>query len=195
MFNRKNKLNKDGRGTVDLVIYNPDEKRNKFIAIDSVISSHWDLKNNCLSSRHPQYLSRRKVHDAIKNKYEEFELSMRASGDEFRVDMFDAMGKSSSVTFFNGILSLVDDIDIAPLRKYIAFKKNKKNFADIHLQKNNVKIWINAKWGEIKDSKGLAEDVSRKGHYGNGHYEINISNDSKLEYVLSLIKDSIKLNS
>jgi predicted transport protein len=51
-----------------------------------------------------------------------------------------------------------------------------------------LKIWINAKYGQINDSKKLARDVSKIGHRGYGDYELNIENDNDLEYVMSLIK-------
>ena len=74
---------------------------------------------------------------------------------------------------------------------YIAFRKDKKNFCSIHLQRQNIKIWLNAKWGEISEPKGIAHDVSNKGHYGYGDYEIDMKDDSQLEYILSLIKETL----
>jgi len=91
----------------------------------------------------------------------------------------------------NRILTLADDIEVVPQKMYIAFRKDKKNFTYLHLQKKNIKIWLNAKWGEITDSKGISSDVSNKGHYGYGDYEIDIKDDTQLEYILSLLKDTI----
>ncbi|MGL5123106.1 MAG: hypothetical protein ACRC6K_02930 [Fusobacteriaceae bacterium] len=54
-------------------------------------------------------------------------------------------------------------------------------------------MWLNAKKETLNDSKNLSKDVSNIGHWGNGDYEISISNDEELEYILSLIKDSNKL--
>jgi predicted transport protein len=90
----------------------------------------------------------------------------------------------------NRILALTDDVELIPQKMYIAFRKDKKNFAYLHLQKKNIKIWLNAKWGEINEPKGIAYDVSNKGHYGYGDYEIDMKDDSQLEYILSLIKET-----
>lgn len=90
----------------------------------------------------------------------------------------------------NRILALTDDVELIPQKMYIAFRKDKKNFAYLHLQKKNIKIWLNAKWGEINEPKGIAYDVSNKGHYGYGDYEIVMKDDSQLEYILSLIKET-----
>lgn len=93
----------------------------------------------------------------------------------------------------NRILTLVDDIEIIPQKMYIAFRKDKKNFCYLHFQKKKIKMWLNAKWGEINDLKGVAQDVSNKGHFGYGDYEIDLNDDTQLEYILSLIKDVLLL--
>lgn len=91
----------------------------------------------------------------------------------------------------NRIIALADDIEIVPQKMYIAFRKNKKNFTYLHFQKRNIKIWLNAKWGEIGEPKGIAYNVSNKGHYGYGDYEIDMKDDSQLEYILSLMKETL----
>jgi predicted transport protein len=91
-------------------------------------------------------------------------------------------------TLRSRIVELTSDVEVVPQKIYIAFKKEKKNFVYVHLQKKNIKIWLNAKWGEIDESKGIAYDVSNKGHYGYGDYEVDMKDDSQLEYILSLIK-------
>ncbi len=40
-------------------------------------------------------------------------------------------------------------------------------------------MWINLSKGELDDPKGITRDVSETGHWGNGDYEIQISNDEQ----------------
>lgn len=94
-------------------------------------------------------------------------------------------------TLRDKIIELTDDVEVVPQKIYIAFRKDKRNIVYLHLQKKNIKAWLNAKWGEIDDSKGISNDVSEKGHYGYGDYEIDMKDDSQLEYILSLIKQTI----
>lgn len=94
-------------------------------------------------------------------------------------------------SYRDSITALADDIDIVYKKLYVAFKKNNRNVAYLHLQKKNIKLWINAKWGEIDEPKNIAFDVSKKGHYGYGDYEIDIKNDVNIEYIMSLIKQAI----
>lgn len=82
-------------------------------------------------------------------------------------------------------------VEIVPRSQYIGFKR-KTNFVDIAFQKNTLWIWINLHKGELDDPKGLARDVSSIGHYGNGDYDIKVTPDSDLDYIMFLIKQSFK---
>ncbi len=92
-----------------------------------------------------------------------------------------------------GAILNFDNIEIKPKKKYIAFVAG-KNIVDIYPQKKTLKLWINLSKGELDDSKKITRDVSSTGHWGNGDYELQIDNDEDLEYILSLIKQSIKKN-
>lgn len=92
----------------------------------------------------------------------------------------------------NAILNF-DNIEVKPKKKYIAFVSG-RNVVDIHPQKKALKMWINMSNGELDDPKGITRDVSSTGHWGNGDYELQINSDEHFEYILSLIKQSIKQN-
>ena len=94
--------------------------------------------------------------------------------------------------FRQGVLQLADDIEIKPKKMEIGFRKDSKVFTDMCILKNSLKIWINLKKGKLDDPKKLAEDVSEKGHWGNGDYQIQVETDKDLEYIMSLIKQAIK---
>jgi predicted transport protein len=89
--------------------------------------------------------------------------------------------------FKTAILNLATDIEIKALKYYIAFKR-RSNVVDIEIQKKALKIFINARWGTIDDSKGIARNVSSIGKTGNGDYQIQVESDADLEYIMSLIK-------
>lgn len=99
-------------------------------------------------------------------------------------DLYEKL-RESILTFGN--------IEIKPKKKYIAFVSG-KNVVDIHPQNKSLKIWLNLSKGELDDSKGLSKDVSTTGHWGNGDYELKIDSDEDLEYILSLVKQSVKKN-
>ncbi len=93
--------------------------------------------------------------------------------------------------FKQAISNLGHDVDIKPKKKEIDFTKEGKIFADICVLKSSLKIWINLKIGELDDPKGLARDVSSIGHWGNGDYELIVTDTANLEYIMSLIKQAI----
>ncbi len=92
--------------------------------------------------------------------------------------------------FKSAILNLADDLDVVPLKYYIAFKR-RSNLVDIEIQKKSLKIFLNARWGTLDDSKGIARDVSGIGHCGNGDYQIQVDSDADLEYIMSLVKQVV----
>ena len=89
------------------------------------------------------------------------------------------------------ILNIGGDIEIVPRKMYIGFKR-KTNFIDISFAKNELWCWINLKKGELDDPKGICRDISNIGHYGNGQYDLSIKQDSDLDYMMFIIKQSYK---
>jgi predicted transport protein len=91
------------------------------------------------------------------------------------------------------ILSIDENIEVIPKKKYIAFKSD-RNFVDILPQKSKIKFWLNLSKGQLKDIDSIARDVSNVGHWGNGDYEVSFSNSEELPVLLSLIKQSYEKN-
>ncbi len=62
-----------------------------------------------------------------------------------------------------------------------------RSFAEVKLQKNDIKIWV----GEgIDDPKGMIRDVSNIGHQGIGNSEITLKSFNELDYVVGLIEQN-----
>ena len=89
------------------------------------------------------------------------------------------------------------DIVIEPMKQYIAFKRN-TNVCDIQTQRSGqVKITINVNSGELNDPRHLAKDMETPqhiGHWGNGDYELVMTNLDDIDYVMSLIEQSYKIH-
>ncbi|MGG0334922.1 DUF5655 domain-containing protein [Priestia megaterium] len=92
------------------------------------------------------------------------------------------------------ILNVGDNISIKPTKLYIAFTKDQRNIADIHLLKKGLKLWINLKSDELNDPAGVARNVENIGHWGNGDYEIQITGEENIEYIMTLVKQSYEKN-
>jgi len=94
--------------------------------------------------------------------------------------------------FRMAILNL-DNIEINPNKTYIAFVAN-TNVIDMRLQLGGLKMWINMSIGELDDPQGITTDVSAIGHWGNGDYQLHVTDNENLEYILGLVKQSIERN-
>lgn len=90
--------------------------------------------------------------------------------------------------FKDAILNLDEQIEVQAKKTYIAFKKNGSNVSDIEIGQKHLKICANAKWGELDDARKLFENVSEKGHWGNGDYRVTVSDNKNLEYIMSILK-------
>ena len=105
-------------------------------------------------------------------------------------------GTEDTIDLYNQIkdyiLSLDSNISIKATKIYIGFLLNNKNMVDILIQKRALKIWLNDRFGNLQDYKGLFKDVSNIGHWGNGDYEIKITDNNDIEYIFSIIKDLYK---
>ena len=91
----------------------------------------------------------------------------------------------------NAILNLGADIEIKPQKMVIGFTQKGKVFSDVLILKSELKFWINLKIGKLDDPKLLARDVSNVGTWGNGDYEIRVSDTTNLEYIMSLVKQAL----
>ena len=105
-------------------------------------------------------------------------------------------GKSDEVVelyndFKQAILNLSPEIEIIPQKLYLAFKIGRNNITDIQIQNKNLKIFINMKRGDLEDPKKMTRDISSIGHWGNGDYQISVSDTRNIEYIMSLIKQAI----
>ena len=100
--------------------------------------------------------------------------------------------KELYLTLKNRILEL-GSVVVEPKKLYIAYKRN-TNFCDILFRKNKIVIFINLSKGKLNDPENRCEDISVKGHWGNGDYAINIYAEADFEYVIGLIEQSYGAN-
>ena len=63
-------------------------------------------------------------------------------------------------------------------------------FAGIIIHDGGMGIVLNVKKGQLQDYKNLTEDVSEKGHWGKGDYQLWINGDDELDYAMELIRQS-----
>jgi len=91
----------------------------------------------------------------------------------------------------DAILTLGEEGEIVEKanKMYIGYSHG-KNFAEIRIQSNGIKVWLDIPYIDLEDPLNLARDVQEIGHYGTGQVEINLTTLEKLKYVITLIKQS-----
>ena len=153
----------------DIIVINPVKKSQSAPSIKQV-----QPKGNSTISRVSEEIKVYTEEDHLKGKSEE------------TVELYE--------NYKNAILNLAPDIEIIPKKKRVSFVIKGKIFSDICIQQNNLKIWINLKKDYLDDPKKLSRNVSNLGHWGNGNYELTVSDTKNIEYILSLIKQAVSLH-
>ena len=136
------------------------------------ISSISDDKSNVVNQ----------VSREVKVYTEEYHFKKNVRRDEKVVDLYNELK--------DRILNL-GEVEIIPRKEYIGFRK-KRPFCDVVFYTDHLRILVNLKKGQIDDPKNLTKDMSSQGHWGNGDYEIRLSPNDELDYVMFLITQSYK---
>ncbi len=93
--------------------------------------------------------------------------------------------------FSNEALALDPGITRHFLKHYVAFKAE-TNFVDVVPQKGRLRLSLNIPLEALHDERGLAWDVSRKGHWGNGVTEVGLNEESDFNYVIGLVRQAFE---
>ena len=109
----------------------------------------------------------------------------RARGSQQTIMLLDALRTK--------VLSLSDSVFEKYNKYYIAYAVN-SNFCEIHVQKSQLKIWVNMTMEDIKGSKSLCRDVRKIGHYGTGDTEILVDNFADIDTVFEIITQAFDLS-
>jgi predicted transport protein len=93
------------------------------------------------------------------------------------------------------LIALGDDVQVAPLACYIAFKRI-RNFAcvEIHPQSQKLLVFVKIVPDSVELVAGFLRDVRSIGHFGTGDLEITISSEEQLERAKPLIIKSYELS-
>lgn len=77
------------------------------------------------------------------------------------------------------------------LKTYIAYKAE-TNFVDIFPQKNCLLLWLNIHFHELYDPRGLARDITDRGHWGNGDIEVRLNEQEEMSYIMGLVRQAFE---
>lgn len=72
---------------------------------------------------------------------------------------------------------------------YISYKHG-KNFCEVKIQNQGLKLWLDIPYEELNDPKKLGKDVTNTGHHGTGSVEVRLLEPRQLDDVMALIQQS-----
>ena len=139
-------------------------------------------KSNAATSIKPLTQNKEELQKVVEETKVYSEDDIKQRGNDEMQELFEK--------FKAAILNLTDGIEVIPRKQYISFKRG-KTFFDITLNSKSIKMWINQRKGQLEDPKKITDDVSQRGHWGNGDYQITVDSDEQLEYIMSLVRQAI----
>ena len=77
------------------------------------------------------------------------------------------------------------------MKVYVAYKAE-TNFVDVVPQAKRLRLSLNIPFPEISDPKGLCQDVTNVGRWGNGDVEVGLPSLDELPYVMGLVRQSFE---
>lgn len=93
--------------------------------------------------------------------------------------------------FRKEVLSLDQCVSEEILKLYIAYKAE-TNFVDVIPQKGRLVLSINSRFHELQDPRGVAENVTGRGRWGNGNAEVPLGTVEELPYVMALVRQAFE---
>jgi uncharacterized protein with ParB-like and HNH nuclease domain/predicted transport protein len=93
--------------------------------------------------------------------------------------------------FRKEVLSLDPCVTEEFLKLYVAYKAE-TNFVDVVPQAKRLRLALNLTFAEINDPKGICEDVTGRGRWGNGDVQLGLASLDELPYVMSLVRQSFE---
>lgn len=93
--------------------------------------------------------------------------------------------------FEQRILALDPCVTREFLKLYVAFKAE-TNFADVVPQAKGLRISLNIEPQDISDPRGMVEDVTGVGRWGNGNSEVRLNRIEDLSYIVGLARQALE---
>lgn len=122
---------------------------------------------------------------------------MHEKSFQYSVETHLQRGTEKIVRIFNMIRDCILSIDEEgliienPTKVYIGYKHG-KNFCEISIFKEYLRMWLDINKNELNDPKNISTDVTHKGHHGTGSTEIRVTDTTDITDVMNLVIQSYK---
>ncbi|EJD6611814.1 DUF262 domain-containing protein [Providencia rettgeri] len=159
--------------------------------------STWDKdkileRSSLLAGKMQQVWRYPELAETIFQAYQSIEV--RRSSYAIEDHPYIAIGASKDLyqAFRKEVLALDENVEEEFLKLYVAFKLD-TNIVDVIPQVSGLLLSLNCKYTDIYDPKGICNDMTNIGHWGNGDVELRINNVSDISYAIQLIRQVIDM--
>ncbi|MDR0692337.1 MAG: site-specific integrase [Prevotellaceae bacterium] len=118
VYNRKNKLNSDGRALIQIVVYLPSQKKRKFLSTGIYIApGEWDEQNKKVKKNNPSYIEINRIIKNTINSIEEYEYKIITENKVFSLTKLENyvfkknISTSSFIDFYENEIKLNQSIE------------------------------------------------------------------------------------
>ena len=87
------------------------------------------------------------------------------------------------------VLALDPAVTEQILKLYVAYK-TETHFVDVVPQVAQLRLLLNMPFEALHDERGLARDVTGRGHWGNGNIEVGLDEGADFTYVMGLVRQA-----
>ncbi len=77
-------------------------------------------------------------------------------------------------------------------KSYVAYQTS-RNFCELNIQKQGLKVYLDMESTKIKDPKGIVKDCSKVGRWATGETVFGLQAGGDIDYALSLVKQAYEL--
>ncbi|MBI1294129.1 DUF262 domain-containing protein [bacterium] len=105
--------------------------------------------------------------------------------------LLNGTGRTLFEAFRKEVLALDPVITEEFLKLYVAYKAE-TNFVDVVPQAKRLRLTLNMHFPDIIDPRGMCNDVSNLGRWGNGDVEVRLTSLDELPYIMGLVRQAFE---
>ena len=162
----------------DLTVWDEDAIQRRAEALAQKALSVWkgpSLNDEVLASYSPRTLEQARAYTIEDHLHLRDRTLTRQLFEEFRRE----------------VLAIDPCVSEEFLKLYVAYKAE-TNFVDAVPQASRMRLTLNMRFDELHDPKGIADDVTNVGRWGNGDVEVRLNSREELPYVMGLVRQAFE---
>jgi predicted transport protein len=130
----------------------------------------------------------------VKIKLTPYLKQEETAATQYSLDSYEQMSTFSRTLFEklnDRIMNLGSNIKREFKKLYVTYKLD-SNFVSIVILNKGLRIFVNMKYTEVVDLKGLVKDVSGIGHWASGDVELQMDSLAQINDIMVIIEQSFQ---